>query len=342
MPQVSLVRSVVACFAAGAALLAALPARALDAPVSLTFALPLVCFCAAPVYTADKLGYFKDEGLDVEIATVSGSAPLFAAVQQGSTPFGMTNGLNLLTTAPKGLSLVAFVAMDKGQGGFNMVVADAYAKAHGIGAKEDYRSALRKLAGARVAVLTMTGTGALLLQSQLRAQNLPDDSLKMIGMSPAASAAALAHGEIDAWWQAAAPEGGVLAFRSSTFPRISDVIGNVAFTTRDYAAKHPDVVAKVARAIARADNALLDPKVQSRALEAVYERMPDLPREEVRSEVLLTDTQARVSNGAMTVASFEATNAVGAQLGLLPRPLAGEALRALYTLQFLPKSYVKP
>ena len=332
------------CRAAAAALVlaAAGPAPAAAQVTHVSFIQPLVCFCAAPLYAAEKLGYFKDEGLEVELVTVNGSAAMYAAVQSGSAAFGFSNGLQLLTTVPKGLSLVAFAGMDKGQGGFNMVVAPAWAQAHGIKPNEDYRSALRKLSGAKVGVLAANGTGGRLLASFAKAVGLPDDALNMIAMTPAASNAALQHGEIDAWWQTAPAVGGVLAFRSANLPRVSAVAGNVAFTTRDYLTKNRDVVARMARAIARGDNALLEPRTQERALQAVYERMPDLPRDEVRSEVLLTETQSRSRNGELTAAMFEVTNQIDVQLGLLPAPLTAEQLRTVYTLDLVPKRYITP
>lgn len=317
------------------------PARA-QTTAHVSFVQPLVCLCAAPLYAAQSLGYFKDEGLDVDLVTVNGSAAMFAAVQSGSAPFGFTNGLILLTSVPKGLSLVAFAGMDKGQGGINMVVSNAWAQAHGIKTNEDYRSVLHKLAGARVGVLGTTGTGGLLLASFAKAVGLPDDALTMISMTPAASNAALAHGEIDAWWQLAPAVGGVLAFRSANLPKVGVVVGNVAFTTRDYLAKNRDVVARMARAIARGDNALLEAATQERALNAVYDRMPNLPRDEVRAGVLLTETQTRSRNGELSPTSFDATNTIDVQLGLLKQPLTADELKAVFTLDFVPKQYVKP
>ena len=289
-----------------------------------------------------RLGYFKDEGLDVELVTVQGSAAMFAAVQSGSAPFGFTNGFTLLTGVSKGLPFVAFAGMDKGQGGFNMIVSNAWAQAHGIKTNEEWRSALRKLSGARIGVLGTNTTGGRLLAAFAKEAGLADDAISMISMTPAASNAALAHGEIDAWWQTAAAIGGVLAFRSANLPKVNVVVGNVAFTTRDYLTKNRDVVARMARAIARGDNALLDPATQERALAAVYDRMPNLPHDEVRAEVLSTETQARSRNAELSAASFDATNQIDAQLGLLKEPLTPDQLRGAYTLDLIPKRYLKP
>lgn len=335
------IRRVLAVLLWGALAASGLPTAA-QTSTHVTFIQPLVCFCAAPIYAAADLGYFKDEGLDVDIGTVEGSGPMFAAIESGSAQFALTNGLTLLTSVPKGLGLVAFVGMDKGQGGFNMVVSNAWAQAHGIKANGDWQDALRKLGGARVAVLATAATGGRILAAYAKQAGLPPDAMSVISMTPAASNAALRNGEIDAWWQTAPAVGGVLAFRSADLPKISGVIGNVIFTTRDEIAKNPAVVAKMARAIARGDNALLDVRTQDRALQAVYDRMPNLPRDEIRAEVLTTETQSRVRNGEITTNAFKLTNEIDAELGLLDRALTPEQLRSVYTLDFVPKRYLAP
>lgn len=317
------------------------PAQAADAPLThVTFVQPLVCICGAPYYAADKLGYFKDEGLEVEIVTVQGTSALLAAVQSGSAQFGITNGPSLLNAVPKGLNLVAFAGMDHGLSSFNMVVAEGYAKAHGIGVNEDYKSVLKKLVGARIGVLAITSTGGLLLNAFAKDLALGDGAFQLIAMTPAGAMAAMAHGEIDAWWQSIPPLGGQLAFRSNAIPKFKDVIGNIAFTTAPYLAQHPDVVAKMARAIARGDNALTDPKTQAKALEATFERLPDLPREAIKGEILKPGVPA--ANGEMDPAAWALTNQVDVQIGLLDKPLTPDQLGAAFTLKYLPKTRIAP
>lgn len=335
-------RRISALLAACALLAFGIERRAGADPIHVTIALPLVCFCAAPIYAADKLGYFAEEGLDVELATLKGSGPMFAAIASGSAPFGLTNGMTLLSSVSKGLSLVAFVALDHGLGGFNMVVSPAYAQAHGITSGADYRIAVRRLAGARIGVNGITATGGLLLSGVARILGLAPDALNLISMTPAAANAALEHGEIDAWWEPAAAVGGILVFRSGNLPQIKDTVGNILFTTRDFMTKNPDIVARVARAIARGDNALLDARMQARALESVYDRMPNLPRDEVKAEILNPTTETLVPNGRLTVADFDVTNRVGSQFGLIPQLLSPEQLHSVYTTDFVPKRFIKP
>jgi NitT/TauT family transport system substrate-binding protein len=323
------------------ALVAGSPARSAESPATkVTFLQPLVCICGAPYYVAQKLGYFKDEGLDVDIVTIQGTPAMFAAMQAGSGQFAITNGPSLLTAIPKGIKLVAIAGLEHGLSDFNMVVSPAYARRHGISANEDYKSVLRKLAGARIGVLGTTSTGGLVLAGLRNEVGLPDDAFTMIAMKPAASVAALAHGQIDAWWQTSPALEGVVAFRSSQVPSMSAVAGDVVFTTQDYVAKNAAVIARMARAIARADNAIVDPKIQERALEAVYERIPELPHDVIKAEMLKPGVP--VVNGALTDKEWTLTNAFDAKIGLLQKPLSPAQLSAAYTTKFVPKTTVRP
>jgi ABC-type nitrate/sulfonate/bicarbonate transport system substrate-binding protein len=56
----------------------AIPAQAVDPPFAhVTLVQPALCICGASYYAAQKLGYFKDEGLTVNITypTLCSSEP---------------------------------------------------------------------------------------------------------------------------------------------------------------------------------------------------------------------------------------------------------------------------
>ena len=63
-----------------------------------------------PLILADRLGYFKDEGLTVEIAAFSGGSKALEALLGGSTDVVSGAYSNTLTMAAKGQKLIAFVA----------------------------------------------------------------------------------------------------------------------------------------------------------------------------------------------------------------------------------------
>jgi ABC-type nitrate/sulfonate/bicarbonate transport system substrate-binding protein len=318
---------------------AAVPARAADL-VPVTLAQPLTYIGAAPIYYGLKAGYFRDEGIELELVTIAGTAPMFAGVASGSAQFGLTNGLSLLTAIEKGIPFVAFVGTDHGFNTLNMVVSNAWAQAHGMSAKEDWRASMRKLTGAKIGLLGTTSTGGLLLAAFAKQLGLPDGALSMIPMVPAAAIPALANGTIDAWFQAIPPRDGVYVFNSGNFPRISQCTGNLLFSPADYVSKHPDVIAKMARAVARGDNAVLDPKTQPAVLDAVHERISNYSIEAIKDELLKPGLP--VSNGVLTAQGFTLANEFDAQIGLIAKPLSPAQLSSAFTLRFLPKTFIKP
>jgi ABC-type nitrate/sulfonate/bicarbonate transport system substrate-binding protein len=320
----------------------AIPAQAKDPPslTHVTLVQPALCLCGAPYYAAQKLGYFKDAGLEVEITTVSGTGAVYASLQAGSAQFGVTNGPSLLTAVRRGVKQVAFVAIDRGLSNYNMVVSETYARAHEVATNEDYRTAFPKLRDARIAVLNSKSTSALMLKSLQKQLRLDGDGFDLVGLTEDAAPAALQRGDIDASWYATPPSGGVLVFRSSIIPEFNSVVGDVVIATSDYISKSADVVSKMARAIARGSNALLDPKTQARALDATYELFPQIPQATIASEILKPGVP--VTNGVMDSQTWTLTNELDVQIGLLDGFLEQEQLAGAFTLRFIPKNRVAP
>ncbi|QKW33263.1 ABC transporter substrate-binding protein [Actinomadura sp. NAK00032] len=60
----------------------------------------------APLYYADELGYFEEEGLDVEIRDSKGSAQTVTDVANGGSDFGMAAATNLIMSIGRGQPVV--------------------------------------------------------------------------------------------------------------------------------------------------------------------------------------------------------------------------------------------
>jgi len=159
-------------------------------------------------------------------------------------------------------------------------------------------------------------------------------------MGPTPSLAAFSNGQIDAYFQGIPPTGGVFVFNSGQLPGIKECAGNIVFSTADYIDKHPDVVAKVARAVARGTNAVLDPQIQPRVLQAVAERIPEFSIAAIKGELLRPGVP--VTNGQLSAASFGLTNQFDARIGLIEKALTPEQVNGSFTLKFVPKTFIKP
>src|SRR5438874_12063325 len=83
-------------------------------------------FYYLPLTIAERLGYFKDEGLDVEISDFEGGSKALQAVVGGSADVVSGAWENTIDQQPKGLNMQGFVL----QGRYPMIcVALAKAKA---------------------------------------------------------------------------------------------------------------------------------------------------------------------------------------------------------------------
>lgn len=74
----------------------------------------------APMYAADSLGYFEEEGLDVEIILTSGADSVAAAVMSGDVQIGFCGSEQTIYIYNQGAEdyLVNFAALTKKDGSF--------------------------------------------------------------------------------------------------------------------------------------------------------------------------------------------------------------------------------
>src|SRR5687767_15117230 len=63
----------------------------------------------APIYLGDKQGFFKEEGLELDIQTATGGAAIVPGVVSGSFDFAFSNLISVMVAKDKGLDL-KFVA----------------------------------------------------------------------------------------------------------------------------------------------------------------------------------------------------------------------------------------
>ena len=63
----------------------------------------------APIYLGDKQGFFKEEGLQLDIQTATGGAAIVPGIVSGSFDFAFSNLISVMVAKDKGLDL-KFVA----------------------------------------------------------------------------------------------------------------------------------------------------------------------------------------------------------------------------------------
>ncbi|GGM43573.1 sulfonate ABC transporter substrate-binding protein [Longimycelium tulufanense] len=203
----------------------------------------------APVHLALKEGYFKDEGLDVELRTIQGGADAVPGLASGSLDIAFGNWISFFAAQAKG-TLDLRVVSDGYQAkpGMFMVLARPDS---GIKGPAD-------LKGKTVAVNTTGNVNELTLKSVLQANNVDTDSIKFATMPFPDMPANLQNKNVDAasviepFATLAQNKFGALPVLDSMQGPTADlpIAGYVA--TKKFAEQNPRTVAAFQRAMKKA------------------------------------------------------------------------------------------
>lgn len=138
----------------------------------------------APIYYADKLGYFADEGLKVTIRDSKGSGQTITDVNKGGSDYGMAAAVNLVLAVGQGQQVTS-VATPLGLSSFGFFVP-----------KDSGITSIKQLAGKKILVTTSAQPNVL---AALAAEGLNQKSVKMINSDPATlTAAYMGSKDVDA------------------------------------------------------------------------------------------------------------------------------------------------
>ena len=194
----------------------------------------------------ETLGYWKAEGLDLEITTLEGSTAGIQQLAAGNIQFATVGPETALISREKGVKIKSFYVISRvtifrvvvAQGSPIQSVADLRGKTIGI-------SALTS--GAVPVARALVASGGM----------DPDKDVKWLAVGVGAPAAvAITQKSVDAmalWgdFQAGLENRG-LKFREITAPFMKDLLGQVVVARDDFLAEHPDVAVAFARGLAKA------------------------------------------------------------------------------------------
>lgn len=175
-----------------ASLLATSPATGQQAKVekpNLTIATASLGLTYLPLVLADRLGYFKDEGLTVDIAAFPGGSKALESLLGGSADIVSGAYSNTLTMGAKGQHLIDFVAQIDCPG---WVLGISKAKA------ATFKS-LADLKGMNIGVSAPGSSTHMAVNYILTKGGVPIDAVSIIGVGTSSGAvAAMRAGQIDA------------------------------------------------------------------------------------------------------------------------------------------------
>jgi len=202
----------------------------------------------APIYLGNKQGFFKEEGIQLDIQTATGGAAIVPGVVSGSFDFAFSNLISVMVAKDKGLDLkfVANGASTTGEKGKDIggVVVPAGSS---IQSPKD-------LAGKTVSVNNLSNIGDTTIKSVIEKDGGSTADVKFVEVAFPDAPAALANKQVDAAWilepflSKAVADGGKII--SSNFADMSpelDIAGY--FTKADTIKGKADLTQKFTRAM---------------------------------------------------------------------------------------------
>jgi NitT/TauT family transport system substrate-binding protein len=203
---------------------------------------------ASQAYYAQAKGFFKKAGLNVEIQTVSGGAPVAAAVVGGAADIGQSNLSSLCSAHERGIPIVAIA-------GANLFDARTRQSELMVAANSPYHVA-KDLNGKIIGVAGLKNVTEVAFDAWMEANGADYKSAKVVEVPFSSMADAVATGRIDAAMMTEPELSGALAGKrvrilSSPMEAIARqfVIG-AWFSTAAYAKAHPDIIKAFASAMA--------------------------------------------------------------------------------------------
>ncbi|MFL5390802.1 MAG: ABC transporter substrate-binding protein [Myxococcales bacterium] len=140
-------------------------------------------FYYLPLTLADRLGYFKDEGLDVEIPDFPGGAKALQAMMGGSADVVSGAFEHVVNMHAKGIDVQEFVLQGRYSG---MVLGLSKEKASAYKSPKDLR-------GLKIGVTAPGSSTNFLVNSILARDGLAPDSVSIIGVGASSGAVAAMH-----------------------------------------------------------------------------------------------------------------------------------------------------
>jgi NitT/TauT family transport system substrate-binding protein len=197
------------------------------------------------MYAVPKhLGYFKAEGLDVQMQQASGGGSAAQLIQNGSANFGTSMPESVLQTNEQGGDVVAIYNLKRDNGSKLVVLKDSPIQS------------LSDLKGKTIGGMSFASGSGLALRDSLTQMGFTTDQYTTVvsGVGPSAITA-MDNKRLDGIvvWDAliAAHENAGAKLRLIDIPTADKMGGMMIAARRDYADAHPEVVSGFCRAVAK-------------------------------------------------------------------------------------------
>jgi len=262
-----------------AALLASVPtARADDHVDALISSYGFQIF---PILVAKELGYFHEEGIDMNVTRVEGGGKAMAALMGGDVQIILAVPSSVFQARGRGADVVSFGAVFS-QIGSNFVMSKDWAAKHNVTEKTPYPEKLRALKGAVIGVNTAgSGTDQVVRYLAKEAKLDPDRDMTISAVGTGdVMTAALSRGVIQGFLQGS-PVGenaiqnhGAMMFVNTVegeVPALNGFLYMASVAKESWLKNHADLAVRYTRAMQKALDTIRDPAQTNKARDVIHQ-----------------------------------------------------------------------
>lgn len=212
----------------------------------------------APLVVANRKGFARELGLELDLTEVPGDAAQLAALRSGEIDFAGPKASTAIEYKVQLADAMSVYAMVK-QFTMHTVVSKSFMASRGIDPQAGLQERVRKLKGITLGAPSLGGATETYSRWVLTRSGLSNDDISVVKVGGgSALVAAMENNQIDGFVQSPpAPQeavlrgAGVVIVRPSDIPELSRHVGAVVATTRAYAEKNPTVVQRLLAALDR-------------------------------------------------------------------------------------------
>lgn len=224
----------------------------------LTFAEPARILSVAPFYVAIEQGYFKDEGIEVEIASGGGGSQVIASVLSGEAQFAVSGPRSMFAPLDKGEDLVAIQSLNSALT-YQITLSNQYLEKKKVSKDSSLKDRIAALDGATIGTNLVGDSGDVYTRYLMKLHGVDPASLetvKLAGDGP--KIGGMQEGIIDGGiasppmgLQANSKDVGDIIINTMEEPMYANMVWEVVFADKKFLEENHETSLKVVRAIGK-------------------------------------------------------------------------------------------
>jgi NitT/TauT family transport system substrate-binding protein len=224
----------------------------------LTFAEPARILSVAPFYVAIEQGFFKDEGIDVEIASGGGGSQVIASLLSGEAQFAVSGPRSMFAPLDKGEDLLAIQSLNSALT-YQLTLSKQFQKKNGVSTDASLEERVASLSGSTIGTNLVGDSGDVYTRYLMQLYGVDPNTLKTVKLAGDGSKiGGMQEGIVDGGiasppmgLQAESKDVGEIVINTSEEPMYKNMVWEVVFADRKYLEKNHETSLKVVRAIGK-------------------------------------------------------------------------------------------